>query len=118
MDLKEVMSCKSFAVLGDTLQEGKYACKIKQGLLDKGYEVFPVGKELSSINDIPEDIEIIDLCINPERGLELIKECEKPFKCIVIQPGAKDNKLIKYLRENSLPYIEDCLLVGLHKYTD
>ncbi len=118
MDLKEVMSCKNFAVLGDTLQEGKYARKIKQRLLEKGYEVFPVGKELSSINDIAEDIDIIDLCINPESGLKLLQECEKPFKCIVIQPGAKDNKLISYLRENNLPYIEDCLLVGLNKYAN
>lgn len=116
MDLKEVMDCKSFAVVGDTLCEDKYACKIKNGLMEKGYKVFPVGKELSSINDIGGDIDIIDLCINPESGLALIKECKKPFKCIVIQPGAQDKNLISYLRKNRLPYIEDCLMVGLRKY--
>ena len=29
MELKDVMQQKVFAVVGDTLTEGKYACKIK-----------------------------------------------------------------------------------------
>ncbi len=116
MDLQEVMQQKVFAVLGDTLNEGKYACKIKNRLIENDYTVYGVGKELSSLNEIGENVDIIDLCINPVKGLELIKECEKPFKCIVIQPGAESDELCAYLRENNLPYIEGCLLVGLSLY--
>ena len=116
MDIKEVMSEKVFAVLGDTLNEEKYAYKIKKGLLDKGYTVYAVGKELASINDIEEDIDVIDLCIHPVKGLKLIKECKKSFKTIVIQPGASDEALIAYLNENKIPYIDGCILVGLSLY--
>ncbi|MBR1723330.1 MAG: CoA-binding protein [Treponema sp.] len=116
MDLKEIMRQKTFAVAGDTLNEEKYAFKIKQGLLEKGYTVYAVGKEAASFNDIPCDIDIIDLCINPIKGLALIKECKKIFKCIVIQPGAESDELLAYLNEKGLPYIQGCLLVGLSLY--
>ena len=116
MNLKEVMCQQNFAVVGDTLNEEKYACKIKHGLVDHSYSVFCVGKELSSLNDIEDEIDIIDLCVNSVKGLALIKECKKPFKCIVIQPGAESSELICYLEDNKLPYIEGCLLVGLSMY--
>ncbi|MBP8855034.1 MAG: CoA-binding protein [Oscillospiraceae bacterium] len=113
MDLQEVMRQHSFAVLGDTLQEEKYAYKIKHAMLEKGYTVYAVGKELASLNDIEGDIDIIDLCIHPAKGLPLLQECKKPFKCIVIQPGASDENLIAYLQQQKIPYIDGCLLVGL-----
>lgn len=46
MDLKEIMQQHTFAVAGDTLNEEKYAYKIKHGLLEHGYNVYSVGKEL------------------------------------------------------------------------
>lgn len=116
MDLKEIMQQETFALAGDTLNEEKYAYKIKQGLLEHGYKVYAVGKELASFNDIPDGIDIIDLCINPVKGLSLIKECTRPFKCIVIQPGAESDELLAYLDEKKLPYIQGCLLVGLSLY--
>ncbi|MFB0919347.1 MAG: CoA-binding protein [Oscillospiraceae bacterium] len=116
MDLKDVMQQKVFAVVGDTLTEEKYACKIKNRLIENGYTVYGVGKELVSLNEVGENVDIIDLCINPVKGLALIKEYEKPFKCVVIQPGAESNELISYLSESGLPYIEGCLLVGMSLY--
>ena len=116
MELPEIMQQQVFAVAGDTLNPEKYAYKIKQGLLEHGYTVYAVGKELASFNDIPGDIDIIDLCINPVKGLSLIKECKKSFKCIVIQPGAESEELLSYLKEKNLPYIEGCVLVGLSLY--
>jgi len=118
MDLKEVMCQQVFVVVGNTLNEDKYACKIKNRLLKNNYTAYGVGKELSSINHVEGDIDIIDLCINPVKGLELIRECTKPFKCIVIQPGAESRELCSYLQENELPYIEDCLLVGMNMYAN
>lgn len=116
MDLKEIMAKKKFAVVGDTLNPEKYAYKIKTGLQKHGYTVYAVGKELKSLNDIPDDIEIIDLCINPDKGFELIQECNKDFECIVIQPGADNEDLLKYLGDNNLPYVNSCLLLGLSLY--
>ena len=117
MNLKEIMQEKVFAVVGDTLQEEKYAYKIKHGLMEHGYTTYSVGKELASLNDIEEEIDIIDLCTNAVRGLAVIKECKKKFKCIVIQPGAESEELFAYLNKENLPYIEGCILVGLSVYS-
>ena len=116
MELKEIMEQKVFAVVGNTLDGEKYAYKIKKAMLERGYTVYAVGKELASINDVPEEIDIIDLCIHPVKGLALMKECKKNFKCIVIQPGAESPELLQYLDEQNLPYIQGCLLVGLSRF--
>ena len=116
MELNEIMNQSVFAVAGDTLNPEKYAYKIKHGLLEHGYTVHAVGKELADFDSVPEKIDIIDLCINPVKGLELIKKCKKSYKCIVIQPGAESEELLSYLKENNLAYIQGCLLVGLSLY--
>ena len=116
MELKEIMEQKVFAVVGNTLDGEKYAYKIKKAMLERGYTVYAVGKELVSINDVPEEIDIIDLCIHPVKGLDLMKECRKSFKCIVIQPGAESPELLQYLNDQKLPYIQGCLLVGLSRF--
>ncbi len=116
MDLKEIMQQHVFAVVGDTLNTEKYAYEIKEKLLEHQYTVYAVGKELASLNDIAEELDVIDLCIHPVKGLKLMQENKKPFKCIVIQPGAESPELLAYLEENHLPYIEGCLLVGLSLY--
>lgn len=116
MVLKEVMKQKSFVIAGDTTNEEKYACKIKHAMSENGYDVQCVGKELASINDVDGDIDIIDLCIRADKGLALLKENQKAFKSIVIQPGASSPELIDYLQQNDIPYIDGCLLVGLEMF--
>ncbi|MBR6566762.1 MAG: CoA-binding protein [Spirochaetaceae bacterium] len=116
MDLQQVMAQKSFVVVGDTLNPEKFACKIKIAMMDAGYKVQCVGKELTSINQTEGDIDVLDLCINPKKGLALLKECTKDFKSVVLQPGAFDDELVAYLQEHKIPYIEGCLLVGLRLY--
>ena len=118
MELQEVMKQRTFAVAGDTLNEEKYACKIKHKMLANGYTVHSVGKELGSLNDVPGELDVIDLCIHPVKGLALMKECTKPFKSIVIQPGAESEELMAYLDEMHYPYIQGCLLVGLSLYVE
>ncbi|OPZ82988.1 MAG: hypothetical protein BWY74_04539 [Firmicutes bacterium ADurb.Bin419] len=88
----------------------------KRKMIKNGYQVSAVGKELESINDVEGDIDVIDLCINPAKGLKLIKECKKDFKTVVIQPGAESPELTGYLKENDIEYLEGCLLVGLKLY--
>lgn len=77
MDLKEVMEYKNIVVVGNTINEEKYAYKIKKALLEKQYNVQSVGKELQSINDVSFDIDVLDLCINPNLGLKLLQENKK-----------------------------------------
>lgn len=116
MNLKDMMNEKVFVVYGNTTNPEKYAYKIKKALEEKGYEVYDIGGEFKSINDIKKDIDVIDLCINPIKGLELIKNCHKPYKGVIIQPGAEGEELIKYLKDNNINYVEGCALVGLSLY--
>lgn len=116
MDLKEIMAQQTFAVVGDTVNPEKYAAKIKEGLLSQGYTVHAVGKELSSLNDIPGPVDIIDLCIRPERGLALLQENRTPCKCVVLQPGADSPEIMAWLEAHHQPYLQSCLLVGMRLY--
>lgn len=116
MDLQQVMEQKSFVVVGDTLNPEKFACKIKNAMTEAGYKVQCVGKELESINEARGAVDVIDLCINPKKGLQLMQECKKPFKCVVLQPGSFDDDVVAYLKDNQIPYVEGCLLVGLDLY--
>ncbi|MEG1520272.1 MAG: CoA-binding protein [Clostridia bacterium] len=116
MTLKEIMDKKSFAILGDTVNPEKYAYKIKEAMLEKGYKVFCVGKELSSLNDIEESVDVVDLCINPIKALGLLKECEKQINFVVIQPGAESDEIFSYLDEKKIPFVQGCLLMGLRTY--
>ena len=116
MDLKEIMKYDTFVVVGDTLNEEKYAYKIKHELINSGYKVYSVGKELKSLNDIEGEVDILDLCINPPAGLKLLKENKKKFKCVIIQPGAGSEEITKFLDENNYNYMDGCLLVGIRLY--
>ena len=116
MTLDKVMKLDNFVVVGNTILEDKYAYKIKHELIDAGYKVECVGKELDSINDVKAEIDVLDLCINPVVGIKLLKENKKKIKTVVIQPGAESAEIINFLKENNIDYLEGCLLVGLRLY--
>lgn len=105
MGLQEIMAEDRFVVAGDTLNEEKYAFRIKHALLEHGYQVQCVGKELSSLNDIQGELGIIDLCIHPAKGIGLLRECRKPCRGVLIQPGAESQEIFDYLKEQGIPYL-------------
>lgn len=116
MTLKEMMEYSNFVVVGDTLNPEKYACKIKDALLKAGYNVASVYKELKNIDDVNFEIDIIDLCINPFKGIEILKNASKPYKAVLIQPGAESDEIKMYLDSINVPYLEGCALVGVRLY--
>ena len=100
MDLEQIMQMNTFAVVGDTLNPEKYAYKIKEGLLEQGYTVHSVGKELQSLNEIPGDLDIIDLCINPAKGIQLLradsaKQCVAAFVADDVRLSLGGQRLLK-----------------------
>lgn len=116
MDLKTIMELSNFVVVGNTLNEEHYAYKIKQALLQKGYNVQCVYKELKFIDEVSFDIDCLDLCINPIKGLEILKNTSKTFKVVVLQPGSESDEIISYLESKNIPFIKGCLLVGISLY--
>lgn len=113
MTLKEIMKFNNFAVVGNTIDKEKYGYKIKEALLEQGYNVYPVYKELKSLNDIKGELDVVVLVINAVKGLEIIRECKVKYKVVLIQPGAESKQLIDYLEYNNIEYLEGCALVGL-----
>lgn len=116
MDLKEIMEQNHFVVVGNTINPTKYAYLIKQRLLEHQYQVSCVGKELESIDEVEGEIDVLDLCIHPIKGLDLLKKMTKSVKCVLIQPGAESDEIIDFLKENNITYLEGCLLVGISMY--
>lgn len=114
MTLDQMMDKDVFTLAGDTLDSGKYAYRIKRALTDAGYRVHCVGKELESLDDVPEDsIEVLDLCIHPAKGEALIRACHKPIGCVLIQPGAGSDTIRALLDEKGIPWLDGCALKGL-----
>lgn len=103
MTYKEMLEKKVFAVAGDTLNSEKYAAKIKQALLDNGYTVYAVGKESASLNDVPP-FDVLDLCIHPAKGINLLKEYKGNIPFVLIQPGAGSDEIEAYLNEKGIPF--------------
>ena len=116
MNLKEIMQEPKFVVLGNTIDESKYACKIYLELKAKGYEAYGVDKEYSSINDVPCDNFILDLCMHPLKSIKLLKENTKNIKSVLIQPGAESEEIKEFLKTHNIDFIEGCALVGLRLY--
>ena len=106
MNLQEIMQYNNFTVLGNTENPEKYAYKIKEELIQKGYTVACVDKQYKSINDVPFDIDVLDICMNPAKAYKLIEETTKKIKAIIIQPGAESEELKNLLRNKQMPYID------------
>ena len=69
---------------------------------------------LTPTDEVPEEkIEVLDLCINPHKGLKLISECRKQIDAVLIQPGAGSDEIKALLDEKHIPYVEGCVLKGL-----
>lgn len=122
MEAYDFLEYKNWAVAGSVLNQDKYAYKIFNRLKNKGYNVVGIkpGTEekdvFSNIKDIPYKVEVLDLCINPIKGLDIVKEASKiGINKILIQPGSGSSEIINFCRENNINAIEGCALVELSK---
>lgn len=119
MILKEMMNMKNWIVIGDVVNESKYAYKIIRALEEKNYRVSGVsikdGENVyKTLKEVPFKIEVIDLCVNPKFGINYVKEAkEYGVKYILIQPGAGSLEILEYCKENGIYAVENCALVQL-----
>lgn len=116
----EMFKFKNWAVVGDVLNEGKFACSIAKELERKNYNVFKVNprsddpRVYKSLKDIKEKIDVIDLVISPSIGIEVVKEaCALGIDKIFIQPGAGSREIKDYCKEKGVKVYEGCVLVEL-----
>ena len=72
---KDFLDFKNWCVVGDVGNEKKYAYRILNKLKENGYNAFGVSLKdgeniFKSLKEVTCNIEVIDLCINPIKGIE------------------------------------------------
>ncbi len=122
MNASEFLDYKNWVVAGDVLTSSKYAYKILSALKRDGFNVVGVNPSVTnvdvykSLHDVPYKIEILDLCINPYKGIKIVKEAhELKVDKILIQPGAESYEILNFCKANGIEAIEGCALVELSK---
>lgn len=118
----ELLNYKNWVVVGDVLNPSKYAYKILNSLKTGGFNTVGLNPSVKSegiyntLRDIPFKVEVLDLCINPYKGIKIIKEAHAlKIDKILIQPGAGSPEIIEYCSVNGMQSIEGCALIELSK---
>lgn len=107
----------------------KYWNKILHNLISKWHLVLPVNpkeefietiKCYKSLSDIKNKIDIINLVTPAKVTLEVLKEALNLwYKKVWCQPGASDEKVLEFLKENNFDYIIDaCIMIENIKKLD
>lgn len=125
MNASEFMSCRNWVVCGNVTDENKFAHKIYNALKLHNFQVaayHPLTENdgedniYNRLSSVPFQIQVLDLCINPKRGIEVVKEAEKAgIKRILVQPGAESEEIKKFCEDHGMEYVEGCALVELAK---
>lgn len=120
MNAADFLKLKNWVVIGDVLNDSKYAFKILKALKIYGLNVSGIhpkdqtGKLYKFLKDVPYSIDVIDLCINSKYGIEYIKEAKDlGINNILIQPGAESMEIIKFAGDNKMNALEGCALAAL-----
>ncbi len=124
MNASDMMIYKKWVVVGDVGNEMKYAGRIYKKLKNCGYVAIgmhPMNKSdefYSSFEELKEDVvelEVLNLVVNPIRGLEIVKEAhDYGIKFVLAQPGARSHEIKDFCENNGMEYAEGCALVELN----
>lgn len=122
MNCQDLLDFKNWAVVGDVLNEEKYAYKIVNRLNKGNYNVFKVNPRSKSdqvyhsLKEVPEKIDVIDLVIHPKVGINVVKEAQEiGIDKILIQPGAENEEILEFCKEKGIHAFQGCVLVELSK---
>ena len=117
---REFLDYKNWAVAGDVLNTSKYAYKILDTLKSDGFNTVGVNPSAEnqgvykSLSDIPYKVEVLDLCINPYKGIKIVQEAHKlSIDKILIQPGAESAEILDFCNANGIHAVKGCVLVEL-----
>jgi uncharacterized protein len=120
--IEQMLSLKTWAVIGANNNKEKCGCKIFRFLLEQGdYNVFPVnpgmtevlGKKCySTMSDLPEKPDVVNLVVPPRVGEQIIRECaELGIKNVWFQPGTDTEAVVFLACELGLNVVQACVMV-------
>jgi len=121
-NIEQMLSLKTWAVIGANNNKEKFGCKIFQFLLKQGeYTVFPVNPGLSevlgekcytSLSELPQKPDVVNLVVPPRVGEQIIRECaELGIKNVWFQPGTDSEAVVSLARELELTVVQACVMV-------
>lgn len=113
----------SIAVVGATDNPAKYGCVIYRDLKGKGFTVYPVNLQRSTVDDdpafpnlgdIPVKPTLVNFVVPPLTTLNVLHEClDLELMNVWIQPGAESTEVITFLQQNNFDYIANaCIMVA------
>lgn len=113
---------KNWIVVGDVCHEEKYAFKILNSLKKAGYNAVGVnprdtsGKAYKALNEVPIKAHVLDLCINPKVGIDVVKMAlELGIDKILIQPGAESEEILNFCDDSGIDAVKGCAIEELTK---
>ena len=114
---------KSVAVVGASSDRRKFGNKALRAFQSQGYRVIPVNPNESeveglttyaSVLDIPGDVDIATVYVQPEVTLRLLDEfAQKKIGEIWVNPGAEDDAVMAAARRRQLNVIFACSIVAI-----
>ena len=121
--IKKTIKMKNWAVVGATTKESRYGYKIVKKLSENNYNVYPVNPKFEKVNglkcsadlnSIQEEIDVVDMVVNPKQGIKVMEEIkELGIKYVWLQPGTRSQEIRDFAAENGIEIIEDCIYARL-----
>jgi predicted CoA-binding protein len=111
------------AVVGATDSPSKYGSVIYRDLKLKGFAIYPVNPNRTTVDgdpsfkrleDIPEPPTIVNIVVHPEVTLQILQQClEQGFTNVWLQPGAESPEVMAFLQNNDFNYLANaCIMVA------
>jgi predicted CoA-binding protein len=122
-DIQKILGLKNIAVVGMTKNEAKPAHFVPKYLIDHGYNIIPVNptisevlgrKSYSSIADVPEDIDIVEIFRRSEDVPPVVNDAVKKrgIKVIWMQSGIYNEEAEREAKENGMDVVFNrCMMV-------
>ena len=124
-DIRQIYSLKNVAVVGMSKNEGKAAHYVPKYLLQQGYNVIPINptadkilekKSYSSIEEVDQPIDIVDVFRPSDQVLPVIQEAiKKKPKVIWLQEGIHNAEAEELARKEGIQVVFNRCMLAEHQ---
>ncbi|MDO0826010.1 CoA-binding protein [Desulfosporosinus nitroreducens] len=127
-DINELLSQKTWAVIGVSNNTDKYGYKVYKQLRKAGYSVFPINPGLQSIDGdpcypslaaLPKKPDAVSIVVPPKITEQVVKECnDLGITKVWMQPGSESKNAIQDGEEHGITVVHNqCVLVHTRSNT-
>lgn len=117
---KAMLAQQSWAVCGDVLNSAKPASQVVASLKGNSNTVHlvnprdPTGQCHPDLKAIGQQIDVVDLCIRSDTGLQQVEQMgQLGIKKVWIQPGAESAEILSRCKELEIEVFQGCVMVEL-----